>query len=296
MGKCEIVKVGPLGFCFGVVRALKMAESALNQKKPIYLIGNLVHNHFVNEHLKSLGIIIKDDINKSKIIDEIEEGTVIFTAHGIDERVKRKASLKGLNIIDSTCPFVNKSFKLITDKINEGFEIIYLGKKNHPETVAAVAISSNIHLVETINDLDQLNIKAAKIALTNQTTMSPLDIETIESFALKKYPNLVIIEKACYATKERQVELSKAALNAKNENNVAFIVVGDKTSNNTKKLTETAYLLSQKEVFQVESINDLPFNKLAFFDKIYLTSGTSTPIKLVDDIYNFLLNYDETKQ
>lgn len=290
MKKCEIVKLEPLGFCFGVVRALNFVkESISNNSKPIYLIGNLVHNRFVSEYLKDLGIIIKDEINKEKIIDEINDGTVIFTAHGISKAIKDKAIQKKLNVIDTTCPFVNKSFALILEKINDNYEVLYLGKKNHPETIAALSLSPKVHLIESSDDLDKLFPLTGKVALTNQTTMSPLDLDLIKSIALKKFPQLNLIKKTCFATNERQEILRQVALKAKNEGQVAFIVIGDKTSNNTKKLTETASSLSGKDVFQVETLNDLPFNKLKFYKKIYLTSGTSTPYAIVEEIYEYLI-------
>lgn len=296
----KIIKIEPQGFCFGVLRALRMMQDLAisNPPKPCYLVGNLVHNRFVKQFLEHQGFIIEEGLDKEAIIDTINEGTVVFTAHGIDEKIKEKAINKGLNIVDTTCPFVTKSFSMIKEYLAQGYEIIYLGKTTHPETDAALSISPKVHLIESATDIDNLVIDSPKIALTNQTTMSKFDMEMVEKAVIEKYPQTVIMDKVCYATKIRQEVMRKIAGEAtESGEKVLFIVVGDTTSNNTHKLWETSKRFSGQDACLVENLDDLPFEALSQYDTIYLTSGTSTPNVIVEEIYRYLLtgNFEPQK-
>lgn len=289
----KIIRIEPQGFCFGVLRALRMMQDLthINPPKPWYLIGNLVHNRFVKQFLTHNGFIIEEDRNKEAVIDRINEGTVVFTAHGIDDKIKEKAQNKGLHIIDTTCPFVGKSFSMIKEYLSHGYDIIYLGKTTHPETEAALSISPQVHLIEDLSDIEKLKIQNPKIALTNQTTMSKFNMEAVEAAVAKKYPQTVIMDKVCYATKIRQEVMRKVAGEAKESGQKClFVIVGDPISNNTRKLSETAKRFSGQDVCLVEHLDDLPFESLVLYDTIYLTSGTSTPNVIVEEIYQYLLS------
>ncbi|MBQ2138615.1 MAG: 4-hydroxy-3-methylbut-2-enyl diphosphate reductase, partial [Erysipelotrichaceae bacterium] len=141
----EIKKVIPSGYCKGVVNAIKLAKDT-KEKHPdenVYILGMLVHNSFVSDELSSLGIITLDDskCSKAKLLDQIDEGIVIFTAHGISDAIKEKAVKKGLAYVDASCVDVLKTQNIIKEKLKEGYEVIYFGKKNHPEAEAVISIS-----------------------------------------------------------------------------------------------------------------------------------------------------------
>ena len=158
----QIKKVIPSGYCKGVINAIEIAKKARrdNMDTPIYILGMIVHNSYVTEALNTLDIITLDDKKKTKeeLLDEIDSGIVIFTAHGIAESIKEKAIDKGLKIIDASCSDVIKTQDIIKEKIKEGFNVLYIGKKNHPEALAVLSISQNIHLITSIGDLEEFQI------------------------------------------------------------------------------------------------------------------------------------------
>src|SRR5690554_3241860 len=130
----EVVKISPRGYCYGVVDAMVLALQTarnLDLPRPIHILGMIVHNRHVTEAFEREGIITLDGENRLDILDQIDQGTVIFTAHGVSPEVRRKAREKGLTVVDATCPDVTKTHDLIREKTAEGYEIIYIGKKGH---------------------------------------------------------------------------------------------------------------------------------------------------------------------
>lgn len=128
----EIVKISPRGYCYGVVDAMVLAlQTAKNLElpRPIYILGMIVHNAHVTDAFEKEGVITLDGANRLEILDQIQEGTVIFTAHGVSPEVRQLARAKGLSVVDATCPDVTKTHDLIRDKTAEGYHIIYIGKK-----------------------------------------------------------------------------------------------------------------------------------------------------------------------
>ncbi|MGQ0452930.1 hypothetical protein ACT4UM_08950, partial [Bacillus sp. SS-TM] len=152
----KIVKISPRGYCYGVVDAMVIARNAALDKslpRPIYILGMIVHNKHVTDAFEEDGIITLDGPSRLEILDKIDSGTVIFTAHGVSPEVKQRAKEKGLTTIDATCPDVTKTHDLIEAKKAEGYHVIYIGKKNHPEPEGAVGIAPDIvHLIERADD------------------------------------------------------------------------------------------------------------------------------------------------
>ena len=147
-----INRIEPQGFCGGVKNAIEIAKKAIeneNNKRPIYLLGSLIHNKHVMKSLEDLGLILIDDKNKTRLelLDEINSGSVIFSAHGVSSEVYLKAQEKNLNIIDATCPFVKIVHKNINKYLNDGYDIIYIGTKGHPECEGVLGISDKITLI-----------------------------------------------------------------------------------------------------------------------------------------------------
>ncbi|MBR2793434.1 MAG: 4-hydroxy-3-methylbut-2-enyl diphosphate reductase, partial [Solobacterium sp.] len=173
----EIIKVVPRGYCQGVVRAIQTAEKTAreNSGQPIYMLGMIVHNRFVVEACEKLGIHCLEAKGKTRLelLDEIDHGTVIFTAHGVSDAVYEKAAAKGLHIVDATCPDVRKTHDLIRAHVAHG-DVLYIGKKNHPEAEGAVGISPRVHLISCRGDLAKLG-PLENVLITNQTTLSILD-------------------------------------------------------------------------------------------------------------------------
>jgi len=282
----EIIRVVPSGYCKGVVNAIKLAKDTKTKypNEKIYVLGMIVHNSFVTNELANLGIVTLDDSNTSKeeLLDSINEGIVIFTAHGISDYLKQKAIDKGLKIVDATCVDVLKTKDTIIKYLNLGYDIIYFGKRNHPEALAILSISDKIHLITSSDDLMNLNIDNNHLFMTNQTTMSYLELNDLINLAKDKYPNLLIEKEICNATSSRQLAISNL------ENCDLLYVVGDKKSNNTLRLVDTGIKHGIKKVLLIQNFQDICDDDLIGINKICVSAGASTPPILIDEVINYL--------
>ena len=221
------------------------------------------------------------------MLDLVDKGTIIFTAHGVSEKVYNKALHKGLKVIDTTCTDVNHSFDVIKGKIENGYDVLYIGKNGHPESEAACAIDESVHLITAPSDIDNITLNNDKIAITNQTTMSIYDVYNIHQKALERFPSIEIIEEICDATKTRQ-----EAVQNQDEDVDLCIVVGDHLSNNTRKLKEVSLAANIPSIV-IESISDLDINILKGKSKISITSGASTASKITKQVIDFIEAFDE---
>ena len=286
-----IRKIEPQGYCNGVKRALNIVNDAINNesiKRPIYLLGQIIHNkHVVNDFIEK-GVIVIEDKTKTRLelLDQINEGTVIFSAHGVSPSVYEKAKAKGLNIIDATCGYVLVVHKKIEDYLKNGYDVIYIGTKKHPEVEGVLGISDKINFVSSLEDIDNLNIKNDKIYCTNQTTLSIFDIKDIFDKLKTKYPNMKIDDKICDATTVRQLAM-------KNQEKADLcIVVGDAASSNTKKLYKVSSELANIKTILCEDLNSLDKNELKGIKTINISSGASTPDYIVNEIIEYLKKLD----
>lgn len=278
--------LNPHGYCGGVKKALEKVNDALldeSTKKPIYLLGNIIHNKYITAKLEALGAITIESKNKTRyeMLDDINEGTVVFSAHGVSDRVREKALEKGLNIIDASCPnvlFIEKKIKQYLDK---NYEIIYIGTLKHPECEAILETSEKIHLYSPDLNLDEF--KGKNVYITNQTTLSLLEIDNIYTKIKEALPNAIIDNKICNATTLRQ----SAIINSKAD---LTIVVGDKLSSNSKKLCEISENKAHIPAILIENVNDLKDYNFSGINTINLTSAASTPEELLTEVYNYLNN------
>lgn len=286
-----IRKINPQGYCNGVKRALNIVSNALedkNVKRPIYLLGQIIHNKHVVKDFIDKGAIVVEDKTKSRLelLDSINEGTVIFSAHGVSPLVYKKAKEKGLNIIDATCGYVLIVHKKIEDYLNKGFDVIYIGTKNHPEVEGVLGISNKIHFISNLEQIKNLNITNDKIYCTNQTTLSQYDIIDIFNLLKKKYPNILIDDKICDATTVRQKAMKEQ------EKADLCIVVGDSASSNTKKLYKVSSELAGIKTILCEDLKSLDKNELKNVKTVNISSGASTPDYIVDEIIHYLISID----
>ena len=162
----NVIKIAPRGYCYGVVDAMVIARNAALDKtlpRPIYILGMIVHNKHITDAFEEEGIMTLDGQNRKEILEKVDSGTVIFTAHGVSPEVRELAKQKGLVTIDATCPDVTKTHDLIRQKEKEGYTIIYIGKRNHPEPEGAIGVAPHIvHLVANEEDVDNLTIRCKK--------------------------------------------------------------------------------------------------------------------------------------
>lgn len=278
----EIINITPRGYCNGVVRAIKMINDLLyngNYKKPLYMYGKLVHNAHVTNALINKGVIMIDDYNN------INEGTIIVTAHGLSKKEQNYILSKGIDIIDTTCKEVTKIQNVVKDKINEGYVVLYYGKNNHPEAKAVLNDNDNVFLVNNKQDVLNLNIDVnTKIFFTNQTTMSYFDTLEIMKVIKAKFSDVDVNIDICTASKQRQIAVYNQARNCD-----IVLIVGDKNSNNTAKLKDISESFNIKS-YLIENIEDLNNIKIIDNMKIGITAGSSTPNKLVDEVIKTLLD------
>lgn len=287
----QVKAITPRGYCKGVVRAIEIAKNAQNEKQPIYILGMIVHNQYIVDALKARGIQTIDIPGQTRLelLDQINEGTVIITAHGASDQVFQKAKEKGLNVIDASCLDVIKTHDLIKKKLSEGYEILYIGKMGHPEAEGAISIDEKkVHLIMSQKDIQAMDPKKHYV-MTNQTTMSLYDVYDLCEYAKSILPHVMIEKETCTATKIRQ----EAIKNMEDDIDIVFIV-GDPHSNNTQKLAAIAK--EKKEVHMIESLDDLDIQLLKGKRKAAVSSGASTPTYLTNQIIDFLKQFDENNE
>lgn len=279
-------KIIPQGYCGGVVHALKCATNAINDNsvKPIYMLGEIIHNTHVIKDLENLGIITIEDKTKTRLelLDLIDSGTVIFSAHGVSPKVYEKAKNKKLNIIDATCPNVLIIHDKISSYLSKDYTCLYIGTKGHPECDGVLGISDKIIPIYSYQDILDLNILNDKIYVTNQTTLSIFDIENILNKIKEKYPNSIIDDKICNASTIRQQAL------ANQPDADLCIIVGDNKSSNTKKLYKVSSEIRKIKTVLIEDLSKLDKSILENVKVVNISSGASTPGYIVDEIIEYL--------
>jgi len=294
----QVVKITPQGYCHGVVKALSIVTKAIKNPalpRPLYILGQIVHNQHITDSFKAAGVITLADKNKNRLdlLDEIHEGTVIFTAHGVSPQVVAKAHEKSLTVIDAVCSDVKTTHHLVAEYVANGFEIFYIGKKGHPEPEGAIGIAPDkIHFVETPKDIAQYinKVQTTKLLITNQTTLSIWDVAKTAEAIKAQFPTAEYIKEICDATQVRQEAVIDYAPYVD-----VILVIGDPKSNNTNRLVQIA-VESGVPAYRISDITEL--NPFWLKDKIAIgvTSGASTPIKITTNAINFLkqFKYDDS--
>ncbi|WQT44412.1 4-hydroxy-3-methylbut-2-enyl diphosphate reductase [Helicobacter pylori] len=266
----EIKMAKDYGFCFGVKRAIQIAEK--NQNSLIF--GSLIHNaKEINRLEKNFNVKIEEDpkkIPKSK--------SVIIRTHGIPKQDLEYLKNKGVKITDATCPYVIKPQQIVESMSKEGYQIVLFGDINHPEVKGVISYATNQALV--INSLEELQEKKLqrKVALVSQTTKQTSKLLQIASYLVERCTEVRIFNTICNATSYNQ----KAALDLSKEVDI-MIVVGGKTSSNTKQLLNIAKQHCE-DSYLVEDENEL---ELAWFkDKKLcgITAGASTPDWIIENV------------
>ena len=287
----EVIKISPRGYCYGVVDAMVIARNAALDKtlpRPIYILGMIVHNKHVTDAFDDDGIITLDGENRMEILEKIDSGTVIYTAHGVSPEVRELARKKGLVAIDATCPDVTSTHDLIKEKTDNGYEIIYIGKKHHPEPEGAIGVAPDkVHLIETIDDVETLSVESDRLLVTNQTTMSQWDVAHIMNALQDKYPHIEVHEEICQATQVRQEAVAEQAKEAD-----LLIVVGDPKSNNSNRLAQVSREIAETPSYRVSDVTEIDINWLKDIDTVAVTAGASTPTPIVREVIKFLEAFD----
>lgn len=289
----EVIKISPRGYCYGVVDALQVVRQTANDAtvpRPIYVIGQIVHNRHAIEELTRLGVVTLDGPDRATILEQVSEGTVIFTAHGVSPLVKRRARERGLNCIDATCPDVTVTHDLVLELVAKGYYILYIGKKGHPEPEGVLGEApGHISLVETEADVDALTLtaeQASKLAVSTQTTLSQWDTRRVIDYIKQRYPQAEVHIEICAATQKRQEAVVAQAKDAD-----LTIVVGDPRSNNTNRLVQVSEELAGTPAVRIEDLSQLKTEWLRGKKRVAVTAGASTPSQLTREVIRFLEQY-----
>ncbi|MBS4217130.1 4-hydroxy-3-methylbut-2-enyl diphosphate reductase [Bacillus sp. FJAT-49711] len=287
----KLIKISPRGYCYGVVDAMVIARNAALDKtlpRPIYILGMIVHNKHVTDAFEEDGIITLDGPNRKEILEKVDSGTVIFTAHGVSPEVRELAKKKGLVTLDATCPDVTRTHDLIREKEKEGYDVIYIGKKGHPEPEGAVGVAPNIvHLVETMEDVEELSVNNDKIIVTNQTTMSQWDVQAIMERVKEKYPHAEKHKEICLATQVRQEAVAEQAGEAD-----VLIVVGDPMSNNSNRLAQVSQEIAGTKAYRIGDVTEIDIEWIRNAETVAVTAGASTPTPIVREVIAFIEQFN----
>jgi 4-hydroxy-3-methylbut-2-en-1-yl diphosphate reductase len=293
--KMNVIKIAPRGYCYGVVDAMVIARNAALDKtlpRPIYILGMIVHNKHITDAFEEEGIVTLDGQNRKEILEKVDSGTVIFTAHGVSPEVRELANQKGLTTIDATCPDVTKTHDLIRKKEKEGYAIIYIGKRNHPEPEGAIGVAPHIvHLVSNEEDVDNLTLDAKKILVTNQTTMSQWDVAHIMEKIKEKYPYAQFEKEICLATQIRQEAVAEQAGDAD-----VLIVVGDPRSNNSNRLAQVSEEIAHTKAYRIADLSELDLDWIKNANTVAVTAGASTPTPITKEVITFLEKFDPANE
>lgn len=274
----EILLANPRGFCAGVERAIGIVERALEiHGAPIYVRHEVVHNKFVVNDLREKGAVFIEDL-----ADVPAGATLIFSAHGVPQSVRRDAEARGLRVFDATCPLVTKVHVEVGKMRAQGREIIMIGHKGHPEAEGTMGQSeSGMYLVETVADVEALQVKdPGMLAYVTQTTLSVDDAQVVVDALKTKFPSIVGPKKddICYATQNRQDAVKFMAPQVD-----AVIVVGSKNSSNSNRLREVA-AARNVPAWLVDNAAGIDPGWLAGKKRIGVTAGASAPEVLVNEV------------
>ncbi len=288
----KVIRISPRGYCYGVVDAMVVAKQAADNPdlpRPIYILGMIVHNRHVVDAFEDAGVITLDGADRLSLLEQVDKGTVIFTAHGVSPVVKRRALERGLHVIDATCPDVTKTHDLIRDHVAEGYDIVYIGRKGHPEPEGAVGVApDHVFLVENEEDVDALQLTNDKIAVTNQTTMSQWDTRELMEKVKQKYPQALVYNEICMATQTRQQAVAEQAKDAD-----LCLVVGDPRSNNSNRLAQVSIEVAKTPAHRIADVSEIDLDWLKDVKTVAVTAGASTPTAITKEVISFLEQYDE---
>ena len=276
----KIYLASPRGFCAGVDRAIEIVKKSIDKfGSPVYVRHEIVHNKHVVESLKKIGAIFVEEISEIKD----KSRPVIFSAHGVPKKVPKEAEELNMKYVDATCPLVSKVHREAENMHKNGYHIILIGHKGHPEVIGTMGQIpvDGITLVETIEDVEKIVFKKdEKLAFITQTTLSVDDTKEIIECLKKKFPQINEPKKEdiCYATTNRQAAVKKIAKLCD-----MFFVIGSRNSSNSKRLVEVASKAGCNQSELIHSESDVPLDKIGKCKTIGISSGASAPEIIVQD-------------
>jgi len=275
----KVVLAAPRGFCAGVEKAIKALDWMTRVfAQPVFCYHEIVHNQFVVDYFKSLGVVFIDDVTL------VPPGApVMLSAHGSPPEVIEAARQSGGTVIDAVCPLVTKVHHELKVRARKGYTVLYVGHQGHEEAVGTMAVApQSVHLIESTEDIDALGTFAGPFALLSQTTLSLDEWQDLREYAEAKFPDIWMPNRSdlCFATTNRQAALRTIAAEAD-----AVIVIGSANSSNTVALTKVAEAVGCARVLRVNGAFELPDDLRG---TVAVTAGASAPESLVNEVLDAL--------
>ena len=276
----EIIRAKHMGFCFGVLEAINVCNSLVEEKGRKYILGMLVHNKQVVEDMQRKGFKLVTENELLEDMDGLKEGDiVVIRAHGTSKSVHEKLKERKVKVFDATCIFVNKIRQEIEIANENGYSILFMGDKNHPEVKGVISFADDIQIFEGFEEAKKLKIDLDKTyLLSTQTTLNKKKFEEIKKYFKENYKNVIIFDKICGATAVRQKAVEDLAIKVE-----VMIIVGDTKSSNTKKLYEISKKLNGNS-YLVENEEQLDLTIFRGKEVVGITAGASTPEETIMNI------------
>ena len=279
----KIIRAKVLGFCFGVRRAVELAEQALAaNNKTVYSLGPLIHNESALADLQRRGLCTVEESDLNTIPDG---STVIIRAHGVAPKVTQALEAKHCKIIDATCPRVKASQKMVERYTSANDYVIITGDKNHGEMIGIAGFAGkNFIQIQNEEEALALNIPDSdkiNVILMSQTTYSIKEFQKIQEILCTRFKNITVMNTICPATSERQTALQELCSQVE-----GVLVVGGKTSANTRRLYQIA-AENCKHAAHIQTADDIP-QKFFTLQSVGITAGASTPDNIIDEVESVL--------
>ncbi|ALF20801.1 bifunctional 4-hydroxy-3-methylbut-2-enyl diphosphate reductase/30S ribosomal protein S1 [Fusobacterium animalis] len=276
----EIIRAKYMGFCFGVLEAINVCNSLVEEKGKKYILGMLVHNKQVVEDMQRKGFRLVTEEELLQDVDSLEENDiVVIRAHGTSKKVHEKLKERKVKVFDATCIFVNKIRQEIEIANEKGYSILFMGDRNHPEVKGIISFADDIQIFESYEEATKLKIDLDKTyLLSTQTTLNKRKFEEVKKFFKENYKNVIIFDKICGATAVRQKAVEDLAVKVE-----LMIVVGDTKSSNTKKLYEISKKLNDN-TYLIENEEQLNLDIFSGKKVVGITAGASTPEETIMNI------------
>ena len=276
----EIIRAKYMGFCFGVLEAINVCNSLVEEKGKKYILGMLVHNKQVVEDMQRKGFRLVTEEELLQDVDSLEENDiVVIRAHGTSKKVHEKLKERKVKVFDATCIFVNKIRQEIEIANEKGYSILFMGDRNHPEVKGVISFADDIQIFESYEEATKLKIDLDKTyLLSTQTTLNKRKFEEVKKFFKENYKNVIIFDKICGATAVRQKAVEDLAVKVE-----LMIVVGDTKSSNTKKLYEISKKLNYN-TYLIENEEQLNLDIFSGKKVVGITAGASTPEETIMNI------------
>ncbi len=275
----RVIVARTAGFCFGVKRAMEIVEEHLRSDvRPIYTYGPIIHNEEVVRDLEERGVIV---LRSEEELAGVRQGTVILRSHGVPERIYRLLENNGVHYVDVTCPFVSKIHKIVREQNRAGRRVLIVGNAEHPEVEGICGwADERTRVMNCIEDFESFNLdKKEPLSIVSQTTFNLNKFKELVEKIMEKGYDITVLNTICNATQERQAEAGQIAKSVD-----AMIVIGGKSSSNTRKLYDICHQ-ECKNTYYIQTLKDLKPDTTITVRNVGITAGASTPKSIIEEVH-----------